>query len=143
MSLFDANLVEIKLYYTFKEKGNSKLLVVLEDDKAEKMLEDEDQKDKVVLLTTSWSIMNWKEQNISVDRAYSKSNKLTGEKVFDHVAYRDAIIKSCLKKWDAKANGQDVPVTPAAIDMLPGDVVMSLYNKYEKMLDYTEQELKN
>ena len=143
MSLFDANLVEIKLYYTFKEKGNSKLLVVLKDEKAEKMLEDDGQKDKVELLTTNWSIMNWKEQNISVERAYSKSNNLTGEKIFDHISYRDSIIKSCLKQWDAKANGQPVPVTPEAIDRLPGDIVMGLYSKYEKTLDYTEEELKN
>lgn len=143
MSLFDANLVEIKLYYTFKEKCNSKILVVLTDKKAEKMLEDEDQKKEVESLTTQWSIMNWREQNISVDKAYSKSNNITGEKVFDHIAYRDTIIKSCLKKWDAKANGQDVPVTPEAIDMLPGDIVMALYAQYEKMLDYTEDELGN
>ena len=97
MSLFDANLVEIKLYYTLKEKGNSKLLVVLTDEKAEKMLEDEDQKGKVESISTKWSIMNWREQNVSVDKAYSKSNNLTGEKVFDHITYRDSIIKSCLK----------------------------------------------
>ena len=143
MSLFDANLVEIKLYYTFKEKDNSKLLIVLTDEKAEEMLKDEDQKDKVESLSTKWSVMNWKEQNISVEKAYSKTNNLTGEKIFDHIAYRDSIIKSCLKQWDAKANGQDVPVTPEAIDMLPGDIVMSLYSQYEKVLDYTEAELGN
>jgi hypothetical protein len=143
MSLFDANLVEIKLYYTFKEKGNSKLLVVLTDEKAEELLKNEEKKDKVEALTTKWSVMSWNDQNVSVEKAYSKSNRVTGEKEFDHVTYRDSIIKSCLKQWDIVVNGQPVPVTPGAIDKLPGEIVMSLYSQYEKMLDYSEEELGN
>ena len=143
MSLFDANLVEIKLYYTFKDKNGSNLLIVLSDEKAEEMLKDEEKKDSVEVLITKWSTMNWREQNVSVERAYSKTNALTGEKAFDHISYRDAIIKSCLKQWDIMVKGQAVPVTPDAIDNLPGDVVMSLYSRYEKVLDYTEEELKN
>ena len=143
MSLFDANLVEIKLYYTFKNRNNSKFLVILTDDKAEKLLENETQKDKIEVLTTKWSVMNWKEQNNSVDHAYSKTNSVSGEKTFDHISYRDSIIKSCLKSWDIVNNGQPVPVTPEAIDMLPGDIVMGLYSKYEKVLDYSEEEMGN
>jgi hypothetical protein len=143
MSLFDANLVEIKLYYTFKDKNGSNLLIVLSDEKAEEMLNDEEKKESVDVLVTKWSTMNWREQNASVEKAYSKTNSLTGEKTFDHISYRDTIIKSCLKQWDIKVNGQAVPVTPDAIDNLPGDIVMSLYAKYEKVLDYTEEELKN
>ena len=143
MSLFDENLVEIKLYYTFKEKNNSKFLVILKDDKAQEMLKDEAQKDKVEVLKTKWSVMSWKEQNNSVEYAYSKTNVSTGEKVFDHILYRDSIIKSCLRAWDIVANEQPIPVTPEAIDRLPGEVVMSLYSKYEKVLDYTEDELGN
>lgn len=143
MSIFDANLVEIKLYYTFKTKNNSKFLVILTDDKAAELLKDETKKDKVEVLTTNWSVMNWKEQNNSVEYAYSKTNEKTGEKIFDHIAYRDAIVKSCLKGWDIIVNGQLVPVSSEAIDRLPGDVVMGLYSKYEKVLDYSEEELKN
>lgn len=141
MSLFDENLVEIKLYYTFREKNNSKILKVLKKEKAEEMLKDE--KNKVELLITQWSVMNWREQNISVDRAYSKSNPMNGEKVFDHIAYRDTIIKSCLKQWDIVIEGKPIPVTPEAIDKLPGDVVMALYAQYESLLDYTEEEMGN
>lgn len=144
MSLFDVNLVEIKIYYTFKEKNNSKVLTVLTDKQAEEMLKDENKKDKIETLTTKWSIMNWKEQNSSADQAYSKSNPMTGEKVFNHVLYRDSIIKSCLKQWDiVTTNGQTVPVTQEAIDNLPGDIVMGLYAKYEKTLDYSEEEMGN
>lgn len=143
MSLFDANLVEIKLYYTFKDKNGSNLLLVLSDEKAEEMLKNEEKKSSVEALTTKWSTMNWREQNVSVEKAYSKANALTGERTFDHISYRDAIIKSCLKQWDIVVDGKPVPVTPDAIDSLPGDVVMSLYSKYEKVLDYTEDELKN
>ena len=143
MSLFDANLVEINLYYMFKGKNGSNLLVIIDDEKAEKMLKDDSKKESVEVLTTKWSTMNWKEQNSSVERAYSKVNSLTGDKTFDHVSYRDSIIKSCLKQWNIVVNGQTVPVTPDAIDKLPGDVVMALYSKYEKILDYTDEELKN
>ncbi len=143
MSLFDANLIEVKIHYTFKERNNSKFLVVLTDEKAEEMLKDEENKGKVEILTTHWSVMNWKEQNTSVDHAYSKSNPMTGEKSFNHIAYRDAIVKSCLKQWDILLNGQPVPITQEAIDKLPGDIVMGLYAKYEKVLDYTEEEMGN
>ena len=120
MSLFDANLVEIKLYYQFRAKGSSKILVILSDEKAEEMLKDEKKKDEIELLTTQWSVMSWKEQNGSVDHAYKKTNPMTGEKSFDHISYRDSIIKSCLKQWDIVVNGQIVPVTSQAIDSLPG-----------------------
>ena len=143
MSLFDENLIEIKLYYTFIERANSKIVKVLDDAEAEKMLADEEKKSKVEALTTRWSIMSWSEQNASVNFAYSKTNERTGEKIFDHVAYRDVIIKSCLKQWDILVNGQPVPVTPEGINKLPGDIVMGLYSKYEKVLDYTEDDLKN
>jgi len=143
MSLFDANLVEIKLYYTFKERNGSKVLVVLKDDKAEKMLKDEDKKSEVELLTTQWSIMNWKEQNFSIEKAWSGSNVITGEKVFDHVSYRDSIVKSCLKQWDIAINGQIVPVTPEGVDKLPGDIVMGLFDRYEKIVSFSEEEMGN
>ncbi len=143
MSLFDANLVEIKLYYTFREKNNSKVLVVLPDKKAEEMLNNEEEKSKVESLTTQWSVMSWREQNSSVDQAYSKTNPMSGDKIFNHISYRDSIVKSCLKQWDIVINGQTVPVSKESIDKLPGDIVMGLYTKYEKVLDYSEQELKN
>ena len=44
MSLFDVNLVEIKLYYTFKERNNSKFITILTDEKAKEMFEDKSQK---------------------------------------------------------------------------------------------------
>ena len=143
MSLFDANLIEIKLYYTFKKKGNSQILIVLDDEKAQKMLEDEKTATEVNTLVTQWSIMNWSEQNNSVRIAYNRINEMTGEKIFDHIGYRDSIIKSCLKAWDILIDGQPAHVTPEAIDSLPGDIVISLFDKYEKMLNYSEDELKN
>jgi len=143
MSLFDANLVEIKIYYTFKDRKGTKVLTVLKEEKAEEMLSKPEEKDKVEALTTQWSIMSWREQNTTVGHAYSKTNTVTGEKVFDHITYRDSIIKSCLKSWDIVVNGQPVPVTPDAIDRLPADIIMGLFAKYEKVLEYSEEELGN
>jgi hypothetical protein len=143
MSLFDASSIEVKLYYIFRKKDNSTILTVLSDEKAEKMLADDEKKKEVEVLITQWSVMSWDEQNASVKYAYDKVNEITGEKIFDHVAYRDAIIKSCLKGWDIEINGQPAPLTPENINRLPGEVVMAIYSKYEQTLSYTEAELKN
>jgi len=141
MSLFDVNVVEIKIYYTFKEKENYKILIVLKDEKAKELLEDESQKGKIESLTTKWSIMNWREQNALVETAYNKTNSLTGERAFDHVLYRDIIVKSCLKEWDIVVEGKNVPVTANGIDSLPAEIIMEMYYRYEKMIDYSEDEL--
>lgn len=142
MSIFDSNNVEIKVFYTYKKKNNSELLFVLSDEQVEKMMKNADTEKQVFCLTTEWSLLTWSEQNNAVNLAYQNLNP-KGERFFDHVAYRDAIIKAGLKKWDAKVNDQIVPVTPEAIDKLPSDLVISLYSKYEKFLYYTDEELGN
>jgi hypothetical protein len=40
-------------------------------------------------------------------------------------------------------NEKPVPVSPEAIDSLPGPVVTNLYQQFETLLEYTETELKN
>ena len=144
MFLYEPNLIEIKLYYTvIKIQGENKKLVVLDDTKAEKMIADTTNKNEVLTFITRWSMLNWQEQNVILAKSSMRSNN-KGETLWDGNVYRDAVVKSSLKEWDLKyPNGSLVPVTPEAIDKLPSDVIIALYNKYIKITEITEDELKN
>ncbi len=146
MSLLDKdNLIEINLYYKYIPVGNSKKLIVMEEERGREQAEstDKDVSSKVEVMETRWDLLTWKEQNEVLESASKKINPNTGEREFNFVVYRDAIVKRCLKKWNLTVNGQPVPVTPEAIDSLPGPVVLSLYSSYQKLLDYSEEDLGN
>ena len=143
MSLLELdNFVEIKLYYMFKKVKATKKLFILEDIQAEKLLKNEEKKKDVGILNTKWKPLNWKEQNEVMDLS-SQPDPKTGENQFKFVVYRDCVVKRCLKEWDIKENGVIVPVTPARIDSLPADIVSTLFQKFEEINDYTEEQLKN
>ncbi len=151
MSLLDENiegLVEIELYYKFKKIKSGKKLLIIEDEKAKKLIKDGDKEIEKIL--TKWKILNWEEQN----KVSSKSVRFiqtidpkTGQNIerrqFDYVLYRDNIVKICLREWDLTINEKPVPVTPDLINKLPGPVIMELFNKFENVIDYTEEEIKN
>ena len=144
MSLLDnLDLMEIKLYYKYVKVGNGKKLVILDEKKAEKMLTDEEKAKEVEVLETQWSIVNWKEQNEVMNMSSQAADPVTGEKQFNFLIYRDAIIKRCLRSWNLTMNEKPVPVTPEAIDKLPGPVVVSLYQKFEKYIEFDEEEMGN
>jgi hypothetical protein len=144
MSLLDSpTLAEIELYYKYATVNNGKKLVILDDEKAKALLEDEEKGKEVEVLKTKWNPMTWKEQNEVMNLASQSVNPQTGERTFNFLAYRDAIIKRCLKEWNITMNEKPVPVSPASIDKLPGAVVANLYAKFERLLDYTEEELGN
>lgn len=145
MSLLDVDFdtFEISLYYKFVKVGSSKKLVLLTDEEAEKQMEDEDKEVVIEKITTNWRSLNWKEQNEVMSKSSKIMNVQTGESQFDFMVYRDSIIKKCLKSWDIVSEDQPVPLTPEAIDRLPGQVVLALYDKFEKANDYSEEEVKN
>lgn len=149
MSLLDENiedLVEIEVYYKMKKMGKGKKLIIIEDEKAKELLEDEEKKKDVEKIITKWRLMDWKEQNeISRRSVSSVTNQLTGvpQRQFDPILYRDNVVKKCLKEWNQTKNGQPVPVTEELIDKLPSPIVMELHRKFEEMIDYTEEEVKN
>ncbi|MEQ9716109.1 MAG: hypothetical protein ABGF52_11330 [Candidatus Asgardarchaeum sp.] len=144
MSLLDdQNLIEIKLYYKYSVVGSGKRLVILEDKKVQELLNDPAQSDSVETLETNWSLLTWKEQNEVMNLSSQAVNQQTGERQFNFLAYRDAIIKRCLRNWNITINEKPVPVSPDAIDKLPGPVVTSLYQKFESLIDYSEKELGN
>ena len=144
MSLLDSpDLIEIKLYYKYAKTDNSRRLVILEDDVARKLLLDEEKAKEIEVLETKWSMVTWKEQNEVMNLSSQVVNPQTNEKQFNFLAYRDAIIKRCLRSWNLTMNEKPVPVSTDAIDKLPGPVVINLYQKFEQMLEYSEEELGN
>ena len=144
MSLLDnLGLMEIKMYYKYSKVGNSKKLVILDDKKAEEMLTDEEKAKDIEVLETQWSMLNWKEQNEVMNISSQVTDPKTGEKQFNFLIYRDAIIKRCLRSWNLTMNEKPVPVTPESIDKLPGQVVVDIYQKYEKYIEFSEEEMGN
>ena len=145
MSLLDQSFIEINLYYKYVPVGAGKNLVILNEAKAKEQLasEDEEVSKEIETLETKWNLLTWKEQNEVMTISSKAINPQTGEKQFNFLAYRDAIIKKCLKEWNITMNEKPIPVTPEAIDQLPGPVVANLYQQFETFLDYSEQELGN
>lgn len=149
MSLLDENiedLIEIEVYYKLKQMGKGKKLVIIEDEKAKELLKDEEKKKEVEKISTKWRLMDWKEQNeISRKSVIMVPNQLTGAPLrqFDPILYRDTVVKKCLKEWNLTKNGQSVPVSDELIDKLPSPIIMELHRKFEEVIDYTEEEVKN
>lgn len=146
MSLLDQNdLIEINLYYKYADVGTGKRLVILTDKKGKALQNDPDEEKSksVEVLETKWSLLTWKEQNEVMNLSSQMINPQTGERQFNFLAYRDAIIKRCLKQWNITINEKPTPVNPESIDALPGPVVTNLYQQFETLIDYTEKELGN
>jgi len=144
MSLLDSlDLMEIKLHYKYIKVGNGRKLVILDDKKAEEMLLDEEKAKEIKVLETQWAMLNWKEQNEVMNVSSRVSDPVTGEKQFNFLVYRDAIIKKCLKAWNLTINEKPVPVTEENIDKLPGPVVVDIYQKFEKYIEFNEEEMGN
>jgi hypothetical protein len=145
MSLLDkSNAIDINLYYKYVTVGSGQRLVILTEEVAKKQIDGDDEVSKEIeTLETKWNLLTWKEQNEVMNLSSQMINPQTGERQFNFLAYRDAIIKRCLKGWNLTMNEKPVPVTPDAIDMLPGPIVTNLYQQFETLLDYTEEELGN
>jgi len=145
MSLIDSEftaLLDIKLYYIQKSVGTGKKLVILEDKKGEELLKEG--KEGVEVLETKWRPLLWQENNDVMEKASGSVNPQTGEKQFNFIAYRDAIVKKCIKEWNIKTDeGQPIPVISQNIDKLPASVVTNLYRKFETVIEYSEEELGN
>jgi len=144
MSLLDgSSLIKIKLYYKNTDVGNGKRLDILSDKKAEELLKDEEKAKEIEVLETEWSMLTWKEQNEVMEVSTQAGQIQDAEKKFNFLAYRDAIIKRCLKKWNITINEKIVPVTSESIDKLPAPIVVNLYQKFEETLEFSEEELGN
>ena len=144
MSLLGAvDLIVIRIYYEFKKIGEDKKLIILEDKKAQELLSNPTTAARVEVLETKWSSLRWKDQNDIMAEANKNIDPISGERQFDFIVYRDNIIKRSLKSWNIKEDDKEVPVTAMNIDMLPASIVVRLYDKYNSVVSYTEDESKN
>jgi len=143
MSLLNEDVIKIKLYYKYEKRKNGNRLVVLSDDKAEELMKDDKKKEGIEVLNTEWRSLNWEDHNKVLDTATMAADPATGVRGFNTVKYRDAIVKNCLKAWDLKDNNASVPVTQQNINKLPAQIIISLYDKFDVILNYTEQEVGN
>jgi len=136
--------VNIPLYYTEKKtKSGFNKVVVLDDDKAKKLMAVEDTKDQVKVLNTKWKVLTWKQQT-EITKACTVYNPIEGVQDIDWFKYRDLRIKQCMVGWDmVDDNGVPVPLQDIAIDSLPADVVFALVMKYDEETSLTDEEEKN
>lgn len=143
MSLLDSNFIEIDLYYKYATTDNGKRLVIVDDEKGKEAFKSDDKTKSIEILKTKWCLLTWQEQNDVMNTSSQTVNPQTGERQFNFLSYRDSVVKKCLKEWNLTINEKPVPVTKEAIDKLPGLVVTGLYQKFEKLVDYTDQEMGN
>lgn len=168
MSLLSANkLIDIKLFYQLiKKDGYEKVKILTEKQGKEKIFQNEEMKkefekdqkdqkdqkdiekfvldpnDKVHILNTKWKEINWKEQNTVLENCRS-TNQYSGLPEIDNLKFRDQRLKMCLKDWDLKDdNGNPVPCNPEVMEQLPFDVIYSLINNFDKIVNLDEEEEK-
>lgn len=140
MSLLDFPiLIPITVYY----KKNKNKIIIIEDSEAEEILKDPQKAQSIQKIETRWSVLNWRENNQVMESAYQVVNPQAGTRVYNFVSHRDAIIKRALKEWDQTINGQPVPVTPDLIDQIDADIILGLYDKYQKLTEESKEEEKN
>jgi hypothetical protein len=148
MSLLDhEELLTIKLFYTYEKNKYGKVLKIFNDEEEEEILKSEQLKEGIEVIETGWRPLLWKDQNDIMKSSYDKnisSPEGSGMGTFNFFGYQDSIIKKALKTWNIKDdNNNPIPVNPANIDKLPSIVVSTLYQKIDKLIDYTEDEVKN
>jgi hypothetical protein len=137
-------LIHIPLYYVEKDiRGYSKAIVI-NDETAEKMKADEKLKERLNVLNTYWSVLNWQENNAITKASTTKNEETTYGKEVDQLRLQDLKIKTCLKKWDLKdEDGKDLPVTPENINRLESDIIYALIYKYSVETQLVDDEIKN
>jgi len=146
-------LMHIPLYYIEKEVRGFTKIIILEEEKAKKMIAEQESKKeektkvKVECLNTFWKPLTWKEQNQITKLCQVTGNNAEGTPSIidiDYFKLRDLRIKMCLKKWDMKdEEGKAIEANPTNIDLLSADVVYALSARYDEAMNLTEDEIKN
>ncbi len=138
----DGSFIDIPLYFQIKKdkKYNMNKIIILDDDKARQILSKDETKDSVQVLNTKWKQVSWKFQNDIIHQSQHK-DAITGQLELDWHKYRDIRIKKLLVDWDLTRRGNKEKVTDKAIDELPAEIILALFDKYEKATIVGEDEL--
>jgi hypothetical protein len=138
MSLFDTDLLYISLYYKTVVEGKNKRIVIYDDEKGENLFKDSE--NGVEIIETEWKNISWEDNNQIVEYSTEKGEDGISRGI-NLAKYRDAVIKRCLKKWNLTYKDQPVPVNNETINKLPLSVLTKLFQKFEKMSDYSDNDL--
>ena len=136
------DLINISLYYKYVETkyGTHRLSILLDDD-GKKQMDDWGKKlDKkpddecdIQIINTKWKMASWSEQN-QIIASCQTINPATNQLEPDWTRYRDLRIKSLLVDWDLQHEKTKIPVTPEFIDRLPAEIVIGLFDRYERAI---------
>jgi len=136
------DLIKIKLYYKIEEIEGRKRLIILDDEKAEELLKDEEKAKGIEIVETEWKTLTWEGETIAMRSSIQAINPMSQTGGFDFYSYRDKITKKCLIKWNLTKKNEPVPVTPENINELPSIIVLNLYNKFDSISNYSSEQLK-
>jgi len=135
------DVVGVPLYYQIKKnKHGISRIVILDNNKAEELMSKNDNEADVKVLNTKWRQARWGDQNTLVKQC-QKINAATGATEVDWTKFRDMRIKQLLVDWDITMHGKKVDVTVDAIDKLPAELVLGLYERYDAATSFDEAEM--
>lgn len=132
--------VTISLYYMYDKlkSGATKLRVLADEDGKKRIEEWEKRTDKkkdeecpVSVLNTKWKDASWLEQNKIISNAQTL-NPSTNQIEANWAKYRDLRVKTLMTDWDLEYEGQKLPVTAEFIDKLPAEIVLALFERFER-----------
>ena len=135
----DPDLVNVVIYYDYVKLNKLNRLKILDEADAQKRIEEwksgdheENEESSIEVLNTKWKSASWVEQN-NILNDTQIVNQTSGQVDIDWTKYRDLRIKTLLIDWDLEYNNQKLPITPEFIDRLPAEVVLALYDKYQRL----------
>jgi hypothetical protein len=140
MSLLTEELIDIRVYYTRKKtKYGSNQLIILDDSKAEKMLEDEEMRDSVEMINSKWQSLTWAAQNDLMRK--TQRTGTDGVPDFDYIAYSQLRVSKCLKDWDIKDDAAArIEVTDNNIERMPAQIIRAMLDKYDEATSVSQEE---
>lgn len=130
----------ISLYFVYEKTsyGAMKLRVLLDEEGKKRIDEWNKKQDKakdeecpVTILNTKWKDASWAEQNKIISGS-QVLNPSTNQVEANWARYRDLRVKTLLVDWDMEYEGQKLPVTPDFIDRLPAEIVLALFDRFER-----------
>lgn len=140
MGKTEGDIVHITVYYTFKtHPDGSKQVLVLNDEKAKKMMEDPNKKKDVFMLNTKWKPLLWRDEH-EIMKICTKSTD-TGMPEVDWMRVRYERVKKQLIDWDLEYENMKIPVTEENVGKLPSSVAWAMVNKFEERTSISQEEL--
>ena len=127
--------VDIPVYVVFRKNSYGiEKLTILEEEEYQKIMSDPDnkEKDEIEVVNSKWAIAGWGIQNKIVSVSQER-DPLSNKKEPNWSTYREQRIHNLLKDWDLDLGEGRVPVTAQYISQCPAEIMLAMFNKYEKV----------